>query len=166
MSRAARWTKNNIDDRFGREEHELLNQAQRALADKEIVTIDVEVGDGTEGITARLLVPRQFAHVAYAGLKLFRPTVTDSPTYQVVMFFDDEFERNKSKLLPAKDIEIRLAHAPDGRVVKFVRNSNYFGEWKKGVLPAKTIGRSSTATRSSSMPAAGRTLWRIAAAPT
>ena len=72
--------------------------------------------------------------MAYAGQKLFEPAVTDTPTYQVVMFFDEEFERNKSKPLPEKDITIRLAHAADGRMVKFVRNSNYFGEWKKGVF--------------------------------
>ena len=60
--------------------------------------------------------------------------MTDNPTYEVVMFFDEEFERNKSKSLPEKDITIRLAHAADGRLVKFVRNSNYFGEWKKGVF--------------------------------
>jgi phosphoenolpyruvate carboxykinase (ATP) len=134
MSRAAKRTKNNIDSSFGREEHELLEQAKRALADKEIISIDVVVGDGAEGITARLIVPRQFAQVAYGGLKLFKPTVTDNPTYQVLMFFDQEFEKNKSKLLPQKDITIRLAHAPDGRLVKIVRNSNYFGEWKKGVF--------------------------------
>ena len=50
------------------------------------------------------------------------------------MFFDEEHERNKAKPLPEKDITIRLAHAADGRLVKFVRNSNYFGEWKKGVF--------------------------------
>ena len=134
MSRAAKRTKNNIDSNFGREEHELLEQAKRDLANEELMSIDVVVGDGAEGITARLIVPRQFAHVAYGGLKLFKPAATDDPTYQVIMFFDQEFERNKSKLLPEKDITIRLAHAPDGRVVKFVRNSNYFGEWKKGVF--------------------------------
>ncbi len=42
--------------------------------------------------------------------------------------------RTSPKPLPEKDITIRLAHAPDGRMVKFVRNSNYFGEWKKGVF--------------------------------
>ncbi|MGO8747136.1 MAG: phosphoenolpyruvate carboxykinase [Thermoguttaceae bacterium] len=134
MSRAARFTKNNIDSRFGEGERGLLEKAQRALADKEIVSIDVEVGDGTEGITARLVVPRQFAHVAYAGQKLLRPAAAENPTYVVVMFFDEAFERNKSKSLPEKDLAIRLAHAADGRLVKFVRNSNYFGEWKKGVF--------------------------------
>ena len=104
------------------------------LAQEEIVAIDVQVGDGTEGISARLIVPRRTAHVAYGGLKLFKPTVTDNPTYQVVMFFDEEHENNRSRLLPQKDISIRLAHASDGRMVKIVRNSNYFGEWKKGVF--------------------------------
>jgi phosphoenolpyruvate carboxykinase (ATP) len=134
MSRAARFTKNNVDSHFSQAERELLEKAQRALADQEIVSIDVDVGDGSEGITARLMVPRRFAHVAYAGQKLFRPTVTDAPTYEVVMFSDEQFERNRSKPLPEKDVTIRLAHAVDGRMAKFVRNSNYFGEWKKGVF--------------------------------
>ena len=134
MSRAAMRTMNNVDTPFGRAEQELLEQAERALAGQELVSIDVEVGDGSEGVTARLMVPRRFAHVAYAGRKLFKPTTTDNPTYQTIMFFDEEYERNKSRLLPQKEITIRLAHAPDGRLVKFVRNSNYFGEWKKGVF--------------------------------
>jgi phosphoenolpyruvate carboxykinase (ATP) len=134
MSRAAKRTRNNIDAHFGREELDLLEQAKRVLDGQEIVSIDVEVGDGADGITARLMVPRRFAHVAYAGRKLFKPTVTDSPTYQTIMFFDEEYEQNKAKPLPQKEITIRLAHAADGRLVKFVRNSNYFGEWKKGVF--------------------------------
>ncbi|MGO8688765.1 MAG: phosphoenolpyruvate carboxykinase (ATP) [Thermoguttaceae bacterium] len=134
MSRVAKFTRNNIDDRFGAAEGELLEQARRALAGEELVSIDVAVGDGTEGITARLIVPRRFAHVAYGGLKLFKPAATDNPTYQVVLFFDEAFEANKGKPLPQKDVTVRLAHAPDGRLVKFVRNSNYFGEWKKGVF--------------------------------
>ena len=74
------------------------------------------------------------AHIAYGGSKLFKPTVTDNPTYQVVLFFDEQYEQNKAKDLPKKDITIRLAHAPDGHMVKFARNTNYFGEWKKGVF--------------------------------
>ena len=134
MSRAAKRTWNDVDTSFGRAEHDLLEQAKRTLSNEEIVSIDVQVGDGADGITARLIVPRRFSHVAYAGMKLFVPTVADDPTYQVVMFFDQEFENNKSRLLPDKDITIRLAHAADGRMTKFVRNSNYFGEWKKGVF--------------------------------
>jgi phosphoenolpyruvate carboxykinase (ATP) len=134
MSRAARFTRNNVDDRFGPAEAELLEQAARALADQDLVSIDVQVGDGTEGVTARLLVPRQFVHLAYAGLKLFKPAVADNPTYQAIVFCDEAFRGNKQKPLGQKDITIRLAHAPDGRLVKFVRNSNYFGEWKKAVF--------------------------------
>src|ERR1035438_8963 len=104
MSRAARFTKNNVDSPFHEAECELLEKAQQALAQEQIVSIDVVVGDGSEGITARLIVPRRFAHVAYAGQKLFRPAVTDSPTYVVVMFCDEQFEANKSKSLPQKDV--------------------------------------------------------------
>jgi phosphoenolpyruvate carboxykinase (ATP) len=139
MSRAAKRTHNNIDSRFGDEERALLRQAQRLLAEEQIVSIDVDVGDGADGITARLIVPLRFAHVAYAGMKLFRPTTTENPTYWVIMFCDEAFEENKSRLLPDKDLTIRLAHAPDGHMVKFVRNSNYFGEWKKGVFAGENF---------------------------
>ena len=133
-SRAAMLTKNNIDSEFGREEVDLLEQAEKCLKHEELVSIDVSVGDGTAGTTARLIVPKRFAHVAYGGLKLFKPTVTEDPTHQVIMFFDDEYEKNMARPLPEKSITIRLAFSPDGKLVKLVRNSNYFGEWKKGVF--------------------------------
>ncbi len=59
MSRAAKFTLNNVDATFGQAERELLEQAKRVLAQEEIVAIDVQVGDGTEGISARLIVPRR-----------------------------------------------------------------------------------------------------------
>ncbi len=133
-SRAAMMTKNNIDEPFGDAERQLLRQAKQRLAKEELVSIEVEVGDGSEGITARLIVPRTFSHIVYAGAKLFKSTVTDNPTYQVVLFFDPQYEENKSKALPQKDITIRLSHSADGHMVKFARNTNYFGEWKKGVF--------------------------------
>jgi phosphoenolpyruvate carboxykinase (ATP) len=134
MSRAAAFTRNNIDTEFGDPELALLKQATERLATEEIIAIDVVIGDGSESVTARLMVPRRYAHVAYGGRKLFRSTSTDDPTYQVLMFFDEEHEKNKDKPLPQKDITIRNAHSPEGRLVKIVRNSNYFGEWKKGVF--------------------------------
>ncbi|MBN2577941.1 MAG: phosphoenolpyruvate carboxykinase [Pirellulales bacterium] len=134
MSRAAAMTKNNVDTPFGDPEKQLLQEAEKHLAREELVSIDVQVGDGTEGITARLIVPKQFSHLPYAGAKLFAPTTANDPTYQVVMFFDEEYEKNKSKSLPQKAITIRTSHSPEGRMVKVVRNSNYFGEWKKGVF--------------------------------
>ena len=136
MSRAAMFTKNNIDTEFGEPEQRLLEQAAECLAKEELLSIDVTIGDGAEGVTARLLLPRRFAHVAYGGRKLFVPTdePTDEPTYQVIMFFDDEFEKNKSKMLPEKSITIRNAHDSRGRLVKIACNTNYFGEWKKGVF--------------------------------
>ncbi len=39
--------------------------------------------------------------------------------------------------LPEKDITIRLALLDDGRVIKVVRNSNYVGEYKKGVFASE-----------------------------
>ncbi len=134
MSRSAMFTRNNIDTPFGKEEYELLEQATLALSSEEIVSIDVQVGDGSDNITARLMVPRRHAHVAFGGLKLFKPAMTQNPTYQVVMFFDESFEENKAKPLPEKDIAIRIAHGPNGAMVKVIRNSNYVGEWKKAIF--------------------------------
>jgi phosphoenolpyruvate carboxykinase (ATP) len=134
MSRAAMLTKNNVDLAFSDNERQLAQQAQEHLANETLISIDVVVNDGSEGITARLIAPKQFAHVAYGGMKLFRPTTTNDPTYQVLMFCDGEYEKNKTRLLPQKDITICNAHSSDGKLVKIVRNSNYFGEWKKGVF--------------------------------
>jgi Phosphoenolpyruvate carboxykinase. len=55
----------------------------------------------------------------------------------MIMFADDAFEANKSKPLSQKDITIRLAMLDDGRVIKITRNSNYIGEYKKGVFASE-----------------------------
>lgn len=136
-SRAAMFTRNNIDTRFGQEEWDLLNQAEERLAKERITSLDVQVGDGSEGITARLIVPERFAHMAYGGRKLFKPTRMEHPTHQVIIFSDEEYEGNKTKLLPQKEITIRLAHSPKGETIKVVKNSNYTGEFKKGVFAAE-----------------------------
>ena len=81
-SRSAALTKNNIDTPFGKEEYELLASARKHLAGMEIISMDVQVGDGSEGVTARLIIPKCFAHVAYAGRKLFKAGVTTAPTYR------------------------------------------------------------------------------------
>lgn len=131
---ATSFTRNNVDTPFGQQEENLLMEARRRLAEEKLISLDVLVGDGSQGITARLLVPLRHAHVAYGGQKLFLPTQTDDPTYQVLMFFDGNFASNKDRVLPQKDVTVRLAFSPQGQMVKIVRNSNYFGEWKKGVF--------------------------------
>ena len=134
MSRAAMFTKNNIDSKFGKEEIKLLEKAKKKIEKEEIIAIDCQVGDGSENISARLIVPKRFAHVAYAGKKLFKPVTVENPTYQVIMFFDENFNKNKNKPLPEKDVTIRIAFSKQGEMVKIIKNSNYFGEWKKGVF--------------------------------
>ena len=133
-SRAVKFTKNNIDTTFGDAELQLLAQMKVRLSSESLVAVDCVVGNGEDGITARLIVPKRYAHLAYAGLKLFRQTTTAEPTYTVIFFYDDAFEANRSKKLPDKDITIRLAYGEQGRMIKVVRNSNYFGEWKKGIF--------------------------------
>jgi phosphoenolpyruvate carboxykinase (ATP) len=135
-SRAAPFTKNSADHPFGEEEEKLLEQCKRELSDKKLILIDRIVGNENSEITARLIVPERFAHVAYGGKDLLLPPKEKvaKPTHYIVMFYDDAFEKNVEKPLREKDITIRLAMFGDGRVIKIVRNSNYIGEYKKGVF--------------------------------
>ncbi|RJP23626.1 MAG: phosphoenolpyruvate carboxykinase (ATP) [Candidatus Abyssobacteria bacterium SURF_5] len=138
-SRAAQFTRNNVDDRFGDEEEKLLLQCEQHLAREQLVSLDLLVGNGALGTTARAIVPKRFAHLIYAGENQFgraNGKVAD-PTYIIIFFFDDNFSSNKSKPLPKKDITIRVAYLPNGRMVKIIRNSNYFGELKKGIFAAE-----------------------------
>jgi len=138
-SRAAMFTKNSIDHGFGEEEMQLLAQCEQALAKERLISIDRIVGNESSETVVRLIVPVKFAHLAYGGGHLFLPLPrkVKTPTYQMVFFTDEAFEANKSKPLPEKDITIRLAMLGDGRVIKIVRNSNYIGEYKKGVFAAE-----------------------------
>lgn len=138
-SRSQMFTKNSVDDKFGQDELKLLEQAEKALAHEKLVCIDRRVGDDQSDTTVRLIIPEMFAHVAYGGGNLFAPVKkrVTKPTYQIVFFGDQAWETNKTKPLPQKDITMRLAMLDDGRFVKFVRNSNYIGEYKKGVFAAE-----------------------------
>lgn len=138
-SRAAMFTKNNIDNTFGESEAELLKQCETVLGQKKLISIDRVVGNYNTGVTVRITVPEEFAHTAYGGKNLFvepRGKVK-KPNYEIVFFKDEGFEKNKTKPLPEKDITIRLAMLEDGRVIKIVRNGNYIGEYKKGVFAAE-----------------------------
>ena len=138
-SRAAMFTQNSPDYPFGEEERGLLVQCEKALAQERLISIDRVVGNESSETTVRLIIPERFAHVAYGGGNLLMPLRREvkQPTYQILFFADEAFEANKSKLLPQKDIAIRLAMLDDGRVIKIVRNSNYIGEYKKGVFAAE-----------------------------
>jgi phosphoenolpyruvate carboxykinase (ATP) len=139
MSRAAAFTKNSVDHPFGKVERELLAQCESVLSQSRIISVDRTVGDADSVTTVRLTVPEEFAHVAFGGKNLFAPVKGEvtQPNYEIIMFRDDAFEDNKTKPLPQKDITIRLAMLPDGRVIKIVRNSNYIGEYKKGVFASE-----------------------------
>jgi phosphoenolpyruvate carboxykinase (ATP) len=138
-SRAAMFTKNSIDHSFGEEELNRLVQCEKELSKEKLISVDRIVGNETSETTVRLTVPERFAHVAYGGKNLFLPPrgKVQRPTYEILMFTDDAFEANKSKPLPRKDITIRLAFLDDGRVIKVIRNSNYIGEYKKGVFASE-----------------------------
>ena len=138
-SRAAMFTKNNIDNTFGEAEIELLKQCEKVLSQKKLISIDRIVGNQNSGVTVRVTVPEEFAHTAFGGKNLFAAPLgkVDKPNYEIIFFKDEEFENNKKKSLPEKDITIRLAMLADGRVIKIVRNGNYIGEYKKGVFAAE-----------------------------
>lgn len=138
-SRSAIFTKNSVDDAFGDDERRLLAQCEEVLSHQRLISLDRVVGDPDSGKTVRLIVPEQFAHVAYGGGNLFVPCEhpLDDPTYQIVFFYDDAFERNRDLPLAQKDITIRLAMLEDGHFVKVIRNGNYIGEYKKGVFAAE-----------------------------
>ncbi len=147
-SRSAIFTKNSVDDEFGEDEKRLLAQCEEALAHHRLISVDRIVGNRETGKTVRLLIPERFAHVAYGGRNLFYPCTkpVNDPTYHIVFFFDDGFDRNRDLPLAEKDITIRLAMLDDGKFVKFIRNGNYIGEYKKGVFAAedwtqKTYGK-------------------------
>jgi phosphoenolpyruvate carboxykinase (ATP) len=139
MSRAAMFTQNSVDHPFGTKEQKLLTQCESVLSTKRLISVDRTVGNESSATVVRLVVPEEFAHVAYGGKNLFIPVTHpfEKPDYTIIMFADGSFESNKSKTLPNKDITIRLAMLDDGRVVKIVRNSNYIGEYKKGVFAAE-----------------------------
>jgi phosphoenolpyruvate carboxykinase (ATP) len=138
-SRSQMFTKNSVDDTFGEDELKLLENCEKALAKEKLISIDRTVGNPESTTVVRLIVPVKFAHVAYGGKNLFIPVrrPVKKPDYQIVFFGDDAWQTNKSKPLPEKDITIRLAFLDDGRVVKIVRNSNYIGEYKKGVFASE-----------------------------
>ena len=138
-SRAALFTKNSVDHPFGEEELKLLSKCEKVLAKEKLISIDRIVGNEDSETTVRLIVPEKFAHVAYGGKNLFilPKKEVKEPTYQIVFFADETFETNKSKPLPKKDITIRLAMLDDGRVIKIVGNSDFIGEYKKGVFAAE-----------------------------
>jgi len=138
-SRSAMFSKNSIDSPFGEEELGLLTQCEKILAKNKLICLDRIVGREDSEITVRLITPKKFAHIAYGGKNLFLPPKkkVKKPTHQVLFFFDRYFESNKSKPPSQKDITIRLAMLKDGRFVKIIKNSNYIGEYKKGVFAAQ-----------------------------
>ncbi|MCK4274647.1 MAG: phosphoenolpyruvate carboxykinase (ATP) [Dehalococcoidales bacterium] len=135
-SRAQAFTKNSVDDAFGEDEMKLLDQCEKSLAKENLISVDRIVGNLNSSTVVRLIIPEKFAHVAYGGKNLFVPVnkPVEKPDYQLVFFGDEAWETNMSKPLPEKDITIRLAFLDGGRAVKITRNSNYIGEYKKGVF--------------------------------
>lgn len=138
MSRSAPHTRNSVDHEFGEEEEALARQAIEILGRDRIISLDTIVGDGRDGVTARFIIPEQYAQVAY-GLKLLldypSARVVENPTYTIIYFTDEAFEYNKSKKLVDKNITVRLMMGEKrGDQVKICRNTIYLGEGKKGVF--------------------------------
>lgn len=111
MSRSAPHTSNSIDHPFGEPEERLSQEAVDILSKEKIISLDTIIGDGRDGVTARFIVPEQYAQIAY-GLKLLfdrpEPRIVENPTYTILYFTDDTFELNKPRKLVEKDITVRL----------------------------------------------------------
>ncbi len=138
MSRSAPHTRNSVDHPFGEPEEFLARQAVDLLGKERIVALDTIIGDSLDGVTARFIIPEQYAQIAY-GLKLLfdgpEPRNLENPTYTIVYFTDEAFEPNKSKKLLEKDITVRLMMGDKrGDQVKICRNTIYLGEGKKGIF--------------------------------
>ena len=137
MSRAAAHTKNSVDQPFGEEEEALAAKAVQAMSGEKLISLDIMVGDGQDGVSARFLMPLAHADVAF-GLKLLfngPAMVVDDPTYTIIFFTDEAFESNRTKRLADKDIQVRLFMGDKrGDQVKICRNTAYMGEGKKGVF--------------------------------
>ncbi|MGV8081297.1 MAG: phosphoenolpyruvate carboxykinase [Syntrophales bacterium] len=139
MNRSAPHTKNSVDDAFGEEEEILAEQAVSCLREERIVSLDVFVGDGRDGVSCRFLVPEPFAQIAY-GLKLLfddspAPRQVEDPTYTILFFSDEAFRLNRCRKLLDKDLTVRLMMGSRrGEQVKICRNTMYLGEGKKGVF--------------------------------
>ena len=90
MSRSAPHTRNSIDHPFGEDEERLALQAVEYLKEDRIISLDTIIGDGRDGVTARFIMPEQFAQIAYGVKLLFEDTpaarVVDEPTYTFVFF--------------------------------------------------------------------------------
>ncbi|MFH1650488.1 MAG: phosphoenolpyruvate carboxykinase (ATP) [Chloroflexota bacterium] len=138
-SRSQAFTKNSVDEPFGEHERDLLVKTEASLAKEKLISIDRTVGNEQSGTVVRLIIPQKFAHIAYGGGALFVPVrkKVEQPDYQIIFTGDESWETNWNKPLPQKDIDIRLALLDNGRAVKIVRNSNYIGEYKKGVFAAE-----------------------------
>ncbi len=139
MSRSAPHTRNSIDHPFGEDEERLALQAVEYLKEDRIISLDTIIGDGRDGVTARFIMPEQFAQIAYGVKLLFEDTpaagVVDEPTYTIVFFTDEAFEQNKFRKLLEKDVTVCLWMGEKrGEQVKICRNTTYLGEAKKGIF--------------------------------
>jgi phosphoenolpyruvate carboxykinase (ATP) len=137
MSRSAPHTRNSVDHPFGDEEAQLADQMVESLKKERLISLDTYIGDGRDGVSARFLVPEQYAQIAYGVKLLFNhpPLVLDNPTYTIIYYTDEAFERNRAKKLVDKDISIRLMLGDKrGDQVKICHNTIYLGEGKKGIF--------------------------------
>ena len=72
-SRSEAFTKNSVDNPFGKKELELLDQCEKTMAQERLISIDRIVGSESSETVIRVIVPERFAHLAYGGQNLFIP---------------------------------------------------------------------------------------------
>ncbi len=74
MSRAAQHTKNSVDQPFGEEEEALAAKAVQAMSSEKVLSLNVWVGDGEDGVSARFLMPLAHAERRLRPQTALRPS--------------------------------------------------------------------------------------------
>ncbi len=118
-SRSADRTKNTVDDGFSEADWEHLRAAQQRAREVDLVCVDRLCGDEAgRAFPARLYVPTEYARIALAWAKLFRPTDRE-PVFRTLQL--PEYGETLVRVLPDEG-------------VTYVLGSDYTGEAKKSVL--------------------------------
>ncbi|WIV66430.1 phosphoenolpyruvate carboxykinase (ATP) [Natrialbaceae archaeon AArc-T1-2] len=119
-SRSSERTKNAVDDEFGDEDYELLEDAADLAGEREMVCVDRIMGRHPDAtFCCRLFVPTEYARIALAWAKLFEPTDGREPDLHTVQIPDHD--------------ETAIRIRPEEGFTA-VLGSDYTGEAKKSFL--------------------------------
>lgn len=119
-SRSAKFTSITTDDGMADEDYKLLEEVKKHLATRELIQLDRVIAPASEHITARLLVPKEYAQIAYGwGTLYWNEGEVDEPDMLTVDIPDWP--------------ERRVLVDPD-TMTSILLGTDYIGEAKKSVL--------------------------------